>query len=309
MVELRRLLFTLIAFVVISSAKPVMTNQTVEAMVVGGVPVATILTAIKTAEYIQLFTSTEFRDRLLNAGASRSVADQIVQAMHDRNYKGVARPEDVNPVPVAVALARPSVVPTAIAQPVETSAPVVPPSEPPATVFSKGASPQAVRSDVSAPEPEFADVFFRLDGGNLVPLERQTATVRGKAKFGGYGGIKVASEFKPEKSPVRFKSREQLQFVVRSFAASVSTVDPATLYSLRALTKNGDKRELVMTESHGPLGLGGATSNLAEGVLPVKFEKFGEHSLKIVPGTALPPGEYALSRRAGMMDLFCFGVD
>jgi hypothetical protein len=161
------------------------------------------------------------------------------------------------------------------------------------------------------PEPTFNDVFFGLDSaaGKLVPLERQTATIRGKAKFGGYGGIKVASEFKPGKSPVRFRSGEQPQFVVRSFATAASTFDPNTLYVLRKLKKKGDKRELVMTESHGPLGLGGATSNLAEGVLPVTFERFGEHSLKIAPEKPLPPGEYALSRRAGMMDLFCFGID
>lgn len=161
------------------------------------------------------------------------------------------------------------------------------------------------------PEPAFNDVFFGLDlsAGKLIALERQTATIRGKAKFGGYGGIKVASEFKPGKSPVRFKQGERPQFVVRSFAADVSTFDPNTLYVLRTLKKKGDKRELVMTESHGPLGLGGATANLAEGVVPVTFEKFGEHSLKIASEKPLPPGEYALSHRAGMMDLFCFGID
>jgi hypothetical protein len=122
--KMRRILLTLVAFAVISSATPVMTNQTVEAMLRGGVPVPTIVTAIKTAEYIELFTSTEFYNRLLNAGASHNVADQIVQAMHDRNYKGAVRPEDINPVPVAVAIARPPVAPTPVARPVETPAPV-----------------------------------------------------------------------------------------------------------------------------------------------------------------------------------------
>ena len=31
------------------------------------------------------------------------------------------------------------------------------------------------------PEPQFADLFFRLDAGKLIPPERQTATIRGKA--------------------------------------------------------------------------------------------------------------------------------
>jgi hypothetical protein len=125
-----RILWTLIAFAVISSAQPVMTNQTVEAMLRGGVAVPTILTAIKTAAYIQLFMSKEFYDRLLRAGASPSVADQIVHVMHDRTYNGAERFEDVKPVPVAVALTSPGVVPTAVAQPVEAPVPVVTPPPP-----------------------------------------------------------------------------------------------------------------------------------------------------------------------------------
>jgi hypothetical protein len=130
-----RTLWTLIAFAVAASAQPVMTNQTVEAMLRGGVPIPTILTAIKTATYIQLFTSKEFHDRLLKAGASPSVADQIVHAMHDRSYNGADRFEDVKPLPVA--LAPPPVVKAAVAQPVETPVPVVTPS-PPAAVPTPG---------------------------------------------------------------------------------------------------------------------------------------------------------------------------
>lgn len=161
------------------------------------------------------------------------------------------------------------------------------------------------------PEPQYNDVFAAFDASalKLIPLERQTATIQGKAKFGGYGGIKLSSQFKPGKSPVRFRSSDRPQFVVRSIASASASIDPTTLYVLRILRGKGDKRELVMTESHGPLGLGGATSNLAEGVRPVTFERFGEHSLKIMSEEPLPPGEYALSRRFGMTDLFCFGVD
>jgi hypothetical protein len=159
---------------------------------------------------------------------------------------------------------------------------------------------------VAITEPAFNDVFFALNSsGGLVPLERQSATIEGHAKFGGYGGIKVSSQFEPARSPVRFAVHPQ--FIVRSFAAGAS-IDPDTLYVLRVLREGSHKRELVMTESHGPLALGGTTSNLAEGIVPVTFEKIGQYSLKISPG-ALPPGEYALSKRFGMADLFCFGID
>jgi hypothetical protein len=147
--KVRRILWTLIAFAAISSAQPVMTNQTVEAMLRGGVAVPTILTAIKTAEYIQLFMSKEFYDRLINAGASPSVADQIVQAMHDRTYSGAVRPEDVKPAPAAVAVPRPPVVPTAVAQPVETPAAVATPSSPAVAIAI--ARPPVVPTAVAQP--------------------------------------------------------------------------------------------------------------------------------------------------------------
>jgi hypothetical protein len=180
---MRRLLFTLLAFAVLSPAKPVMTNQTVEAMLRGGVPVPTIVTAIKTAEYIQLYTSTEFYDRLLTAGASRNVADQILQAMHDRNYKGAMRPEDVNPAPVAVA--RPPVVAAATAQPVATPAPVVTP--PPPTVV-----PAASARMISPPHKPETDATNHtepgLDRQSVAEVWNQPPTEAGGAIVGGNNG-------------------------------------------------------------------------------------------------------------------------
>lgn len=156
-------------------------------------------------------------------------------------------------------------------------------------------------------EPGTNGVFFGMAGGTFVPLEGQTLTIHGQAKFGGFGGIKVTGQFKPAKSPVRFQSHDAV-FAVRAFP-SWSAVDPDTLYVLRALKASGSKRELVIVESHGALGLAGTDANLAGGVIAVRFERLGESSLKITPDRPLPPGEYALSRRSALTDLFCFGVD
>ncbi len=170
----------LIAFAVISAAKPVMTNQTVEAMLRGGVPVATIVTAIKTAEHIELYTSTDFRDRLLTAGASRAAADQIVQAMHDRNYKGVMRPEDVNPAPVAVAIARPPVVAVAVAQPIA----------PPA--FPRAVAPAASAPTISPSHKPETDAINHaepgLDSQRVAEVRNQPPTEAGGATVGGNNG-------------------------------------------------------------------------------------------------------------------------
>lgn len=131
------ILLPLLAFAVISWAQSVMSNETVEAMLRGGVPVQTIVTAIRTAGHIQLFMSKDFSDRLLKAGASPAVADQIMQAMHDRNYYGARRPEDIEPVPATVAPAPQAAVSAPIAPPVHTAAPVaVPISAPAASAIS-----------------------------------------------------------------------------------------------------------------------------------------------------------------------------
>lgn len=156
------------------------------------------------------------------------------------------------------------------------------------------------------PEPEFADVFFRLDAGKLVPLERQTAAIQGKASGFIIMSTKAASEFPGAKSPVRFRSDQPLDFVVRS-ALAPSTVDPSTLYVLRKLNSKKKSRGLVIMAGHiTPIG-GSTKTDLAQGVLPVTFAHYGTASLKMTTGP-LQRGEYAVSQIYAQT-VFCFGVD
>jgi hypothetical protein len=155
-------------------------------------------------------------------------------------------------------------------------------------------------------EPEFADVFFRLDAGKLTPLERQTAVIQGKASGFIVMSMKTASEFPGARSPVRFASGKPIDFVVRTPLSS-SAVDPSTLFTLRRLGVKKKSRELVIMSGHAsPLGAS-TSSPLAQGVLPVEFAKYGAFSLRMTTA-ALPPGEYAVSRQFGQT-VFCFGVD
>jgi hypothetical protein len=158
------------------------------------------------------------------------------------------------------------------------------------------------------PEPQYLNTFMAVAGDKAINLERQTVTIKAKVKFGGFGGAKATSEFKPGKSPVRFHAGEPISFVVRSAAAG-TTIDPNTLYVLRVLKSKSHSRELTMMDSHGPFAMAGVSANLAEGVIPIQFEPFGEYSLKASPVNPLAPGEYAFSFRNGLLDLFCFGVD
>ncbi len=155
-------------------------------------------------------------------------------------------------------------------------------------------------------EPEFSDVFYRLDAGKLMPLERQTANVHGRAKGFIVMTMKTTSEFPGAKSPVRFHAGETLEFVVRSgFAAS--TLDPNTIYCLRKLEAKRHKRELVTMAGHAsPLGAS-MNRNLAQGVLPVNFARYGASSIRLISGV-LARGEYALGL-VHAQTMFCFGVD
>jgi hypothetical protein len=155
-------------------------------------------------------------------------------------------------------------------------------------------------------EPEFADVFFGLDNGKLIQLERQTAAIQSHASGFIVMSMKASSEFPGAKSPVRFPSGQPLDFIVRSPFAG-STVDPNTLYVLRKLNGKKKSRELVIMAGHAsPVGAS-TKSDLAEGVLPLTFAHYGDSSIRITTGP-LPPGEYAVSRLYAQT-VFCFGVD
>jgi hypothetical protein len=155
-------------------------------------------------------------------------------------------------------------------------------------------------------EPEASEVFYGLNAGQLLPLEREVAVVRGRA--GGFIAIKVKGtlEFRGGRSPVRFRSGVPLKFVIRP-TASTPAVDPFTAYCLRSLDSKKKVREIVITSGYAtPLGAS-STVNASKGVMPLTVSRYGEHSY-IYTATDLPPGEYALSNTRGGL-AFCFGVN
>jgi hypothetical protein len=155
-------------------------------------------------------------------------------------------------------------------------------------------------------EPDFSGVFFRLEMRKLTPLERETAAIQGKASGFIVMSMRTVSEFPGAKSPIRFPSAQALDFIVRSPLAS-STLDPNALYVLRKLNSKKKSRELVIMAGRvTPVG-GSTKTDLAQGVLPVTFARYGASSLRMTTGP-LPPGEYALSALYAQT-VFCFGID
>jgi hypothetical protein len=155
-------------------------------------------------------------------------------------------------------------------------------------------------------EPQYINTFFVLDAsGKLNSLDHETVTTfRSKVRaLPGYATVKSLAEFKPAHASVRLPA--SAQFVVRGR----SSIDPSSIFELRSLKVSKDHREIVMTKAHGTVVGGAATSTLDEGAMPIKFENYGSDSYRITPEQPLVPGEYALSIRGVVTELYCFGVN
>ena len=164
----------------------------------------------------------------------------------------------------------------------------------------------SVLAQESVAEPDMADVFYRLDTGKLVPLERQATAYKGGAHGFVVMKMKMGATLPGGKSPVRFKAGEPLEFVVKSLLSGAYS-DQAALYFLRQLEAKKNQRELTTTKgTFTPIG-GSATTAPLAGVLPVEFAHYGTGSL-LVKTAGLRPGEYAIGRNYGPF-AFCFGVD
>ena len=174
------------------------------------------------------------------------------------------------------------------------------------TIFIAAGAVKA-QKEPSAPvaEPQYINSFYAVDAnGKLIQLERQTVTFHSKVRaLPGYASVKMTSEFKPGRSPMRMAATAQ--FIVRGRAP----IDPLSRFELRALKGSKDHREFVMTQAHGSILGGSATSNPEEGAVAIRFEEYGANSYRITSDKPLAPGEYALAVRGLVSELYCFGVD
>lgn len=155
-------------------------------------------------------------------------------------------------------------------------------------------------------EPKYVNSFSAVDStGRLIELEHENVTTfHSKMKpLPGYATVRVTAEFKPAHSSIRLPANAQFVVLGRS------ALDPATLYELRILKFTKDHREILTTTAHGTLLGGSGTSRVDEGAIQIRFENYGTNSYKISPQQPLAPGEYALSFRGSVSDLYCFGVD
>ncbi len=152
-------------------------------------------------------------------------------------------------------------------------------------------------------EPEYIGVFFYLNEGKLVALERQSAESKLKIKAMGFGGGESILQIKGEQSNVRFKADQKVEFVVR---VSSQSTDPVSIIQFYRFESKKGMRRLSIAKA-GTMGMG-AKSIVNQNAVSFNAAKYGESSFKIVPANALLPGEYCFSGAASQ-DGFCFGID
>jgi len=152
-------------------------------------------------------------------------------------------------------------------------------------------------------EPEYIGVFFFLNEGKLSGLERQKPDTKVKVKGMGFGGAESLLQINGERSPVRFKSDQTLELVVR---VTSQATDPMSLIQFFRFEAKKGMRRLQLAKA-GSMGMNGK-STINQNAVSFNAVKYGESSFKIVPANDLGPGEYCLSGQ-GNQDAFCFGID
>jgi hypothetical protein len=161
--------------------------------------------------------------------------------------------------------------------------------------------------DATAPsEPESPSVLYYLDASaKLIPLESQLA--HRKQKLHGVTGGENMYSLSGQKSPVRVRATDKLNFVVR-LKGSLDPVEAIQLFHVDAV----DGSRVVPIDNFNALG------RVSKVTMPTGIDFnaaiYSSSSFKLIPIHVLVPGEYCFFMRTGnelpkVVPGFCFGVD
>jgi hypothetical protein len=159
-----------------------------------------------------------------------------------------------------------------------------------------------IGQDARAPEPDTLNTVYYLDSAHhaLTDLEKQTSTQGGGGLKNPFGRAKQIAKLKGDKSSVRFRSDQTIEFVI----SLTNNTDP-TMLVLYPFTPKKDSREAVIGTAGGIGDQGFAFVR----PIPLKISRYGQASYKIVPETTLKPGEYGFTAATMPIDFRCFGID
>ncbi len=168
----------------------------------------------------------------------------------------------------------------------------------------------ALAEDTKKPiDPEPVSTVYYVDpSARKVPLESQTVHMKNKFHALGFAGGTTVFLADGEKSPVRIKSAEAPNFVVRLQAGT----DPLeTVQFYRFDSVNGSRVAPIWKFD----ALGRPSSALLNSAaVDFNSTKYGTSSARLIPVRALVPGEYCLfikptNKWPKKSPGFCFGVD
>lgn len=169
-------------------------------------------------------------------------------------------------------------------------------------VFCQTAIAQETKKIV---EPEYLGIVALIDSaiGNLILLERKTPEQKIKVKAMGFAGGEGYLQIEGEQSPIRFKTDQKLEFVVR---VSSQQIDPVSSIQFFRFESKKGKRRMILVKV-GAMAIS-SKSTASQSAVSFDAAKYGESSFRFSAASPLLPGEYCLSA-AGTNDAFCFGID
>lgn len=154
-------------------------------------------------------------------------------------------------------------------------------------------------------EPDYIGNFCSRNPttGDLTPLERQTGATALTVRAMGFGGGESYVRVSGDRSPVRFKEGDHLEFVVLVDSQSSDPQQVAQLFALDVI--DGERRlSLARAASMGLAGRSVATENQ----IAIRAARYGKSSFLLTPTEPLGPGEYSFAGPITGVG-FCFGID
>ncbi len=209
-------------------------------------------------------------------------------------------------------------------------------------IFFNAASLWAQSDLVKYPEPEFSNEVYYLKKDttrSAIRLEKESAQMEAKLKFGGLGGMENGYTINDTKSNVRIGGGNNLSFVF-STGASVKVTSPSSDSLMNAngmdpnmqnmmsginnpldnivlykLEGEKGKRKILLQKSGGAFIPNSKKIKTSE-KYTFSIKKIREGYAELVIDKMLPVGEYAFSMMTlgmgatgGDMTLFAFGID
>lgn len=163
------------------------------------------------------------------------------------------------------------------------------------------------------PEPEYMNqVYYYAAGGNtLIALEKGEASMKSKARLGGFGGSSSGYIINGSQSPVRIKNSETISFIVKM---ETMMMDPSNTLILYKLLPKGNNRQALLQQT----GFMGKTNSQNQRGIKYNLKKSSTGVYTILPERPLGPGEYAFinmlmpssySGTSPSYTVFAFGID